>query len=194
MKPLKWWQTAVFYQIYPRSFADGDGDGIGDFQGIIAKLDYLQRLGIDAIWLSPHYPSPQYDVGYDIADYTGVDPTYGTLDDFKRFLDRAHQRDIRVILDLVLNHTSDQHPWFIESRFSRDNPKSDWYVWADGRDGGPPNNWYSHFGGSAWTYEATRDQYYYHYFFKEQPDLNWRSPYEPQGDHYAGVKGSALVI
>jgi alpha-glucosidase len=176
MKPLKWWQTAVFYQIYPRSFADGDGDGIGDFQGIIAKLDYLQRLGIDAIWLSPHYPSPQYDVGYDIADYTGVDPTYGTLDDFKRFLDGAHQRDIRVILDLVLNHTSDQHPWFIESRFSRDNPKSDWYVWADGRDGGPPNNWYSHFGGSAWTYEATRDQYYYHYFFKEQPDLNWRSP------------------
>ena len=176
MKPLKWWQTAVFYQIYPRSFADGDGDGIGDFQGIIAKLDYLQQLGIDAIWLSPHYPSPQFDIGYDIADYTDVDAAYGTLDDFKHFLDGAHQRDIRVILDLVLNHTSDQHPWFEESRSSRDNPKSDWYVWRDGRNGGLPNNWYSMFGGSAWTYEESRDQYYYHFFFKEQPDLNWRNP------------------
>lgn len=174
---LKWWQTAVFYQIYPRSFADGDGDGIGDFQGIIGKLDYLQQLGIDAIWLSPHYPSPQFDVGYDIADYIGVDPTYGTLDDFKRFLDGAHQRGMRVILDLVLNHTSDQHPWFIESRSSKDNAKSDWYVWQDGRSPQqPPNNWYSHFGGSAWTYEPARDQYYYHFFFKEQPDLNWRNP------------------
>jgi alpha-glucosidase len=174
-KQLKWWQTAVFYQIYPRSFADGDGDGIGDFQGIIDKLDYLQQLGIDAIWLSPHYPSPQFDVGYDIADYTGVEPAYGTLDDFKRFLEEAHRRGLRVILDLVLNHTSDRHPWFIESCSGRDNPKSEWYVWADGRSGGPPNNWYSTFGGSAWTYEAARDQYYYHFFFKEQPDLNWRN-------------------
>jgi alpha-glucosidase len=175
-KQLKWWQTAVFYQIYPRSFADGDGDGIGDLQGIIDKLDYLQQLGIEAIWLSPHYPSPQFDVGYDIADYTGVEPAYGTLDDFKRFLDEAHRRGLRVILDLVLNHTSDQHPWFISSRSSKHNPKSDWYVWADGRNGGPPNNWVSAFGGSAWTYEAAREQYYYHFFFKEQPDLNWRNP------------------
>jgi alpha-glucosidase len=176
MKQLKWWQTAVFYQIYPRSFADGNGDGIGDLHGIIDKLDYLQQLGIDAIWLSPQYPSPQFDVGYDVADYTDVDPEYGTLDDFKRFLHGAHERGIRVILDLVLNHTSDQHPWFIESRSSRDNPKSDWYVWQDGRNNTPPNNWYSHFGGSAWTYEEARDQYYYHFFFKEQPDLNWRNP------------------
>jgi alpha-glucosidase len=175
-KQLKWWQTAVFYQIYPRSFADGDGDGLGDFPGILDKLDYLQQLGIEAIWLSPHYPSPQFDVGYDIADYTGVEPAYGTLDDFERFVDEAHRRRLRVILDLVLNHTSDQHPWFISSRSSKHNPKSDWYVWADGRNGGPPNNWVSAFGGSAWTYEAARDQYYYHFFFKEQPDLNWRNP------------------
>jgi len=176
MRELKWWQKAVFYQIYPRSFADGNGDGIGDFQGMIDRLDYLQDLGIDAIWLSPHYPSPQYDCGYDVADYTDVEPEYGTLDDFRRFLDGAHQRGIRVILDLVLNHTSDQHPWFIESRSSRDNPKRNWYIWRDGKDGGPPNNWNSFFGGPAWEYDPATGQYYYHLFFKQQPDLNWRNP------------------
>lgn len=176
MNNLKWWQTAVFYQIYPRSFADGNGDGIGDFQGMTAKLDYLQRLGINAIWLSPHYPSPFLDCGYDISDYTAVGPEYGTLADFTAFLQAAHARDIRVILDLVLNHTSDQHLWFIESRSSRQHPKRDWYVWRDGKDSGPPNNWASLFGGSAWELDAGTGQYYYHAFLKEQPDLNWRNP------------------
>lgn len=176
MPDLKWWQKAVFYQIYPRSFADGNGDGIGDLQGMIEKLDYLQDLGIDAIWLSPHYPSPQFDCGYDIADYTDVEPEYGSLDDFRAFLEAAHQRGIRVILDLVLNHTSDQHPWFQESRSSRDNPKRDWYIWRDGKDGGPPNNWTAAFDDVAWTYDPTTDRWYYHFFFAEQPDLNWRNP------------------
>jgi alpha-glucosidase len=176
MRSLTWWQRAVFYQIYPRSFADGNGDGIGDFPGIIDKLDYLRDLGIDAIWLSPHYPSPFLDCGYDIADYTQVAPEYGTLDDFKTFLREAHARDIRVVLDLVLNHTSDQHPWFLESRSSRDNPKRDWYIWRDARAGGPPNNWASIFGGSSWEHDPQTDQYYYHIFLKEQPDLNWRNP------------------
>ncbi len=173
---LKWWQKAVFYQIYPRSFADGNGDGIGDLRGITDKLPYLQDLGVEAIWLSPHYPSPLYDCGYDIADYTDVAPEYGLLGDFQRFLDAAHRRGMRVILDLVLNHTSHKHQWFIESRTSRDNPKRDWYIWRDGRDGGPPNNWNSTFGGSAWEYDPRTGQYYYHFFFKEQPDLNWRNP------------------
>jgi alpha-glucosidase len=172
MTDLKWWQTAVFYQIYPRSFADGDGDGIGDFKGIIQKLDYLSDLGVDALWLSPHFPSPNWDCGYDISDYTSVAPEYGTLEDFKTFLREAHARNIRVILDLVLNHTSDEHPWFLESKSSRDNPKSEWYVWADT----PPNNWQSCFDGEAWTYAPERDQYYYHYFMKQQPDLNWHNP------------------
>ncbi len=176
MTNLKWWQTAVFYQIYPRSFADGNGDGIGDIQGMIDRLDYLLHLGIDALWLSPHYPSPYADCGYDVADYVGVAPEYGTLDEFKRFLDEAHKRGIRVILDMVLNHSSDEHAWFIESRSSRDNPKRDWYVWLDGVNGGPPNSWCSAFGGSAWEYDPTTDQYYYHFFLKEQPDLNWRNP------------------
>jgi alpha-glucosidase len=176
MANSNWWQTAVFYQIYPRSFADGNGDGIGDFPGMIEKLDYLADLGVDALWLSPHFPSPQFDVGYDISDYIDVAPEYGTLDDFKRFLDGAHERGLRVILDLVMNHTSHLHQWFIESRSSRDHPKRDWYVWRDGRDGGPPNNWYSPFGGSAWEYDQETDQYYYHFFLKEQPDLNWRNP------------------
>ncbi len=190
MTNLKWWQTAVFYQIYPRSFADGNGDGIGDFEGMLERLDYLKDLGVDALWLSPHYPSPLFDCGYDVADYTGVAPEYGTLDDFRRFLDGAHQHGLRVILDLVLNHTSDQHPWFVASRSSRDNPKRDWYIWRDGaplplsatrgsRPGGeasPPNNWVSTFGGSAWEYDAATGQYYYHFFFKQQPDLNWRNP------------------
>ena len=177
MTNLKWWQKAVFYQIYPRSFADGNGDGIGDFIGITEKLDYLADLGIDAIWLSPHFPSPQYDVGYDISDYTDVAPEYGTLEDFKRFLDGAHERGIRVILDLVLNHTSHLHQWFLESRSSRDDPKRDWYIWRDpAPDGGPPNNWLSPFGGSAWEYDPATNQYYYHFFLREQPDLNWRNP------------------
>jgi alpha-glucosidase len=176
MAPLKWWQTAVFYQIYPRSFDDGNGDGIGDFAGMIARLDYLVDLGIDAIWLSPYYPSPQFDCGYDISNYTGVAPEYGSLEDFKAFLEGAHQRGLRVITDLVLNHTSHQHPWFLESKSSRTSQKRDWYVWRDGRPGKPPNNWLSWFGGPAWEYDSESDQYYYHFFFKEQPDLNWRNP------------------
>lgn len=172
MTSLKWWQTAVFYQIYPRSFADGNGDGIGDFPGIIEKLDHFVSLGVDALWLSPHFPSPNWDCGYDISDYCNVAPEYGTLDDFKRFLKESHKRGLRVILDLVLNHTSDEHPWFIESKSSRDNPKADWYVWADT----PPNNWQSCFDGEAWTYIPERNQYYYHYFMKQQPDLNWHNP------------------
>jgi alpha-glucosidase len=173
---MKWWQKAVFYQIYPASFADGNGDGIGDFIGMIDRLDYLQDLGVDAIWLSPHYPSPGHDCGYDISDYTDVAPEYGTMEDFKHFLDSLHQRNMRLILDLVLNHTSDQHSWFKESRSSRDNPKHDWYIWQDKCEGGPPNNWESPFGGSAWEYDHLTDQYYYHFFFKSQPDLNWRNP------------------
>jgi len=169
---LKWWQKAVFYQIYPRSFADGNDDGIGDFKGMIEKLDYLTDLGVDAIWLSPHYPSPNWDCGYDITDYCNVAPEYGTLEDFRAFLHGAHERGLRVILDMVLNHTSDEHPWFIESKSSRSNPKADWYVWMDT----PPNNWQSCFDGEAWTYAPERNQYYYHYFMRQQPDLNWHNP------------------
>jgi len=184
MTELKWWQKAVFYQIYPRSFADGNGDGIGDFKGITDKLDYLSDLGIDAIWLSPHFPSPNWDCGYDVSDYTGIAPEYGMLEHFKYFLLESHKRNIRVILDLVLNHTSDEHPWFLESKSSRDNPKADWYVWHDSplplgeRQGVmvPPNNWQSCFDGDAWTYSPERGQYYYHYFMKQQPDLNWHNP------------------
>ncbi|MGC9357441.1 MAG: glycoside hydrolase family 13 protein [Anaerolineae bacterium] len=176
MNNLQWWQKAVFYQIYPRSFADGNGDGIGDIHGIIEKLDYLADLGIDAVWLSPHYPSPLFDCGYDVADYTGVAMEYGSLETFKILLDQAHSRDIRLIIDLVLNHTSNLHPWFRASRMSRDHPMRDWYVWRDGKDGGPPNNWSSTFGGPAWEYDALTGQYYYHFFLKEQPDLNWRNP------------------
>jgi alpha-glucosidase len=170
----RWWQGAVFYQIYPRSFADGNGDGVGDFAGMIERLDYLSSLGVDAVWLSPHYPSPLRDVGYDIADYVGVHPEYGTLDDFLTFLNGAHERGIRVVLDLVLNHTSNEHPWFAESRATRDGPKRDWYLWRDGRAGGPPNNWVSQFGGPAWTLDERTGQYYYHSFLSDQPDLNWR--------------------
>ncbi len=172
-----WHQTGIIYQIYPRSFADSNGDGIGDLNGITARLDYLAELGIDAIWLSPFYPSPDADFGYDVSDYCAVDPKYGDLADFDRLLDAAHARSIRVVLDLVLNHTSEQHPWFIESRASRDNPRRDWYLWRDpAPGGGPPNNWQSVFGGSAWEWDAATGQYYYHMFCKEQPDLNWRNP------------------
>lgn len=172
----KWWQKAVFYQVYLRSFADANDDGIGDFAGLTAKLDYLVDLGIGALWLSPHYPSPFLDCGYDISDFNGIAAEYGTLADFKTFLDQAHARGLRVVLDLVLNHSSDQHPWFKASRASKDSPKRDWYIWRDGRDGGPPNNWASIFGGSAWTLDEASGQYYYHAFLKEQPDLNWRNP------------------
>lgn len=175
-KQFQWWQKAVFYQIYPRSFADANGDGLGDFRGMTARLDYLADLGVDAIWLSPHYPSPYVDCGYDISDYRGVAPEYGSLKDFQSFLEGLHRRGMRLILDMVFNHTSDRHPWFIESRSSRTNPKRDWFVWQPGRNDGPPNNWCSTFGGSAWEWDAITGEYYYHFFFKEQPDLNWSNP------------------
>jgi alpha-glucosidase len=172
-----WWQRGVIYQIYPLSFQDTDGDGRGDLPGILARLDYLTWLGVDAVWIGPIYPSPMADFGYDIADFTGVDPRFGTLADLDRLLDALHARGIRLILDFVPNHTSHRHPWFVESRSSRDHPKRAWYVWADpGPDGGPPNNWQSRFGGSAWAWDAATGQYYYHAFLKEQPDLNWRHP------------------
>ena len=173
---MKWWQRAVFYEVYVRSFKDTNGDGIGDLNGVTAQLDYLADLGIDAIWLTPFYPSPQVDFGYDISDYVNVDPDYGTLEDFDNLLREAHQRDIKVVCDLVPNHTSNQHPWFIESRSSRNNPKRDWYIWSDPHNGGPPNNWYSAFGPSAWTLDPKTNQYYYHFFHEAQPDLNWRNP------------------
>jgi len=173
----EWWQWGIVYQIYPRSFMDSNGDGIGDLAGITSRLDYLQSLGVTAIWISPIYPSPMADFGYDVSDYTGIHPLFGTLDDFDRLLADAHSRDIRVILDYVPNHTSEEHPWFVESRSSRTNPKRDWYIWRDTKpDGDPPNNWMSHFGGSAWTWDDHTGQYYYHAFLKEQPDLNWRNP------------------
>ncbi|MEW6649275.1 MAG: alpha-glucosidase [Chloroflexota bacterium] len=176
MNMLSWWQKAVFYQIYPRSFADGNGDGIGDFSGMLEKVDYLKWLGVDAVWLSPHFPSPQVDWGYDIKDYYSVAEEYGTLEQFQQFLDELHHRDMRLVLDLVLNHTSDQHPWFIESRSSLNNPHRDWYIWKPPRNDEPPNDWWSTFGGSAWTFDSKTGEYYYHYFFAEQPDLNWENP------------------
>ena len=175
-EPL-WWQKGVIYQIYPRSFQDSNGDGIGDLRGIQSRLDDLVELGIDAIWISPIYPSPMADFGYDVADYTGVDPRFGTLEDFDALLKAAHDRGLKLLLDFVPNHSSDQHPWFLESRSSRDNPRRDWYIWRDpGPNGGPPNNWISDFGGSAWQWDEATGQYYYHAFLKEQPDLNWRNP------------------
>jgi alpha-glucosidase len=180
-----WWKHAVIYEIYPRSFQDSNGDGIGDLNGITQRLDYLQALGVDAIWISPMYPSPQVDFGYDISDYENVDPQYGTLKDFDRLVEEAGKRNIRVILDMVLNHTSDKHKWFIESASSRKNAKRDWYVWSNGKDGGkpgpdgkpvPPNNWESLFGGSAWEYMPQTKSFYYHKFYKQQPDLNWSNP------------------
>ncbi|MET4898358.1 alpha-amylase family glycosyl hydrolase [Sphingomonadaceae bacterium jetA1] len=172
-----WWQSAVLYQIYPWSFQDSGNDGIGDLRGIKARLDYLVELGIDAIWLSPIFLSPMADFGYDVADYRGIDPRFGTLADFDSLLAAAHTRGLKLLLDFVPNHSSDQHPWFIESRASRANPKRDWYIWRDPAvDGGPPNNWISDFGGPAWTLDPSTGQYYYHAFLKEQPDLNWRNP------------------
>jgi alpha-glucosidase len=167
----------VIYEIYPRSFQDSDGDGIGDIKGITARLGYLEDLGIDAIWITPMYPSPGIDYGYDISDYTAIDPVYGTMADFDRLVSEAKKHNIRVIMDYVINHTSDQHAWFKESRSSRTNPKRDWYIWRDGKGPGqPPNNWQSWFGHSAWTLDEKTGQYYYHYFYTQQPDLNWRNP------------------
>ncbi|MBE0696048.1 MAG: hypothetical protein IH586_03910 [Anaerolineaceae bacterium] len=172
-----WWKTGIIYQIYPRSFADSNGDGIGDLNGIIARLDYLSDLGVDALWLSPIYPSPDVDFGYDISDYCAIDPKFGTLADFDRLVEGARARGMHIILDMVLNHTSDQHPWFTQSRSSRDNPFRDWYLWADPKPGGKsPNNWQSVFGGSGWELDSTTGQYYFHMFTKEQPDVNWRNP------------------
>jgi alpha-glucosidase len=172
-----WWRDGIFYQIYPRSFQDTDGDGVGDLAGILRRLPYVKSLGVDAIWLSPIFPSPMADFGYDISDYTGIDPLFGTMADFDALLAAAHETGLKLILDLVPNHTSSQHPWFVESRSSRDNPKRDWYVWRDpAADGGVPNNWLSEFGGSAWQFDETTGQYYYHAFLAEQPDLNWRNP------------------
>jgi len=171
-----WWRGGVTYQIYPRSFADGNGDGIGDLAGITARLDYVAQLGVDAVWLSPFFKSPMKDFGYDISDYCDVDPLFGTLQDFDRLVRRAHELGLKVLIDQVYSHTSDQHPWFKESRSNRTNPKADWYVWADAKaDGTPPNNWLSIFGGSAWQWETGRRQYFLHNFLTSQPDLNFHS-------------------
>jgi len=179
-KPHPWYQHAVFYEIYPRSFMDSNGDGIGDLNGIASKLDYLKALGADAIWIAPCFPSPQVDFGYDVSDYESIDPMYGTLADFDHLQKLGADHGIKIILDFVVNHTSDQHPWFTASRSSRTAPKRDWYIWRDGKghgkDDGPPNNWISLFGGSAWQWDSTTNQYYYHYFYGQQPDLNWRNP------------------
>ncbi len=173
----EWWKNATIYQIYPRSFADSNGDGIGDFKGITEKLDYVKSLGVDAIWLSPFFKSPMVDFGYDVSDYCDVDPMFGSLDDFDAFIAAAHNRGLKVIIDQILSHTSDQHPWFIESRKDRTNSKHDWYVWQDPKpDGNPPNNWVSVFGGSSWQWDTVRRQYYLHNFLTEQPDLNVHNP------------------
>ncbi|GAC1414465.1 MAG: alpha-amylase family glycosyl hydrolase [Acidobacteriaceae bacterium] len=176
-----WWQNAVIYQVYPRSFQDTNGDGVGDLSGILQRLDYLVELGVDAVWISPFYPSPMADFGYDVANYTGVDPIFGTLEDFDRLIERAHALGLRLILDFVPNHSSSQHPWFLESRSSRTSEKREWYIWHDPEPGPgepalrPPNNWMSHFGGTAWTFDKTTGQFYLHSFLPEQPDLNWRN-------------------
>ncbi len=177
MGKLKWWQKTIVYQIYPKSFCDSNGDGIGDLQGIISKLDYLQKLGIGAIWLCPIYPSPQVDNGYDIMDYCNIAPEYGTMKDMDELIEEAKKRNIKIVMDLVFNHTSDKHPWFIESAASKDNPKRDWYIWRNGKKNGEaPTNWRSIFGGSAWTFDKKTGQYYLHTFAKAQPDLNWENP------------------
>jgi alpha-glucosidase len=194
--PTEWWQTGVIYQVYPRSFQDTDGDGVGDLPGITARLDYLVSLGVDALWISPFYPSPMADFGYDVANYTDVAPLFGTLADFDTLLAAAHRKGLRVILDFVPNHTSDQHPWFLESRASRDNPKRDWYLWHDAAPAGDdwrpgrerlPNNWQSHFGGPAWTWDEVTHQFYLHSFLAQQPDLNWRNP-EVRAAIYAAMR------
>lgn len=173
----EWWRGAVIYQIYPRSYQDSNGDGIGDLQGIVTRLPYIAKLGVDAVWLSPFFKSPMKDFGYDVSDYCDVDPMFGTLDDFKLLLKTAHDLNLRVVIDQVLSHTADAHPWFVESRSDKTNPKADWYVWADAKDDGtPPNNWLSIFGGSAWQWDTGREQYYMHNFLTSQPDLNFHNP------------------
>jgi alpha-glucosidase len=172
----QWWQNAVFYEIYPRSFADSNNDGIGDLNGITSKLDYLHELGVDAIWITPCFPSPQVDFGYDVSDYEAIDPMYGTMKDFDRLVSEAKKRNIRVLLDFVVNHTSDQHKWFLDSRSSKTSKYRDWYIWRDGKGDQPPNNWQSEFGVPAWTFDKKTGQYYYNYFYPQQPDLNWRNP------------------
>jgi alpha-glucosidase len=180
MDDFLWWRDGVIYQIYPRSFVDTDGDGLGDLPGIISRLDYLADLGIDAVWLSPIYPSPDKDFGYDISDYLNIDPRFGSLEDFDWLVKECHRRGIRVVMDMVMNHTSDQHSWFKSSRSSREDPRRDWYIWKDPRSLGsvnkPPNNWQASFGGKAWEYDPPTGQYYLHLFTREQPDLNWRNP------------------
>jgi alpha-glucosidase len=173
----QWWQHAVFYEVYPRSFADSNNDGIGDLKGITSKMRYLHELGVDAIWITPCYPSPQVDFGYDVSDYENIDPMYGTLSDFDRMVTEGKKYKVRIIMDFVVNHSSDQHPWFLDSKSSRTASHRDWYIWRDGKAAGqPPNNWISIFGGSAWTLDSATDQYYYHFFYAGQPDLNWRNP------------------
>ncbi|MDQ0198005.1 glycoside hydrolase family 13 protein [Neobacillus ginsengisoli] len=172
----KWWKESVAYQVYPRSFMDSNGDGIGDLKGLTVKLDYLKELGIDVIWLSPMYKSPNDDNGYDISDYQDIMDEFGTMADFDELLEEVHKRGMKLILDLVINHTSDEHPWFIESRTSKDNPKRDWYIWRDGKNGKEPNNWESIFSGPAWKYDEETDQYFMHIFSERQPDLNWENP------------------
>ena len=173
----RWWEGGSVYQVYPRSFQDSDGDGVGDLRGVERRLDHIASLGVDAIWVSPIFPSPMADFGYDVADYCGIEPVFGTLEQFDSLLRATHDRGLKLLLDFVPNHSSDQHPWFVESRAARTSAKRDWYIWRDpAPDGGPPNNWTSDFGGSAWEYDAGTGQYYYHAFLKQQPDLNWRNP------------------
>ncbi len=177
MKPFAWWQREAIYEVYVRSFQDSDGDGVGDLRGLARRLEYLADLGVGAVWVTPFYPSPQHDFGYDVSDYCAVDRAMGTLEDFEGLVAEAHRRGLRVVVDLVANHTSHQHPWFLESRRSRADPKRDWYVWRDpGPGGGPPNNWLSFFGGPAWTLDPETGQYYLHQFLAQQPDLNYRNP------------------
>jgi alpha-glucosidase len=172
-----WWKQAVIYQVYPRSFQDSNGDGVGDLAGVIQRLDYLVDLGVDALWLSPFYRSPMADFGYDVRDHVSIDPIFGDMADFRALVRACRERGLKVILDYIPNHTSDQHLWFAESRSNRTNPRRDWFIWRDAApDGGPPNNWRSEFGGSAWTWDPARAQYYYHAFLSYQPDLNWRCP------------------
>ncbi|MDF2457154.1 MAG: alpha-amylase [Cytophagaceae bacterium] len=177
MEQQLWWQSGVIYQIYPRSFQDSNQDGVGDLRGILQRLDYLQSLGIKGVWISPVFNSPMADFGYDISDYKNIDPIFGDLSDFDELIQEIHRRDMKLILDLVPNHTSDQHPWFLESRSSKENPKRDWYIWKDALpDGSVPNNWLAMFGGTGWEWDEATQEYYYHAFLKEQPDLNWRNP------------------
>ena len=173
----EWWQVSAIYQVYPRSFQDSNHDGTGDLQGIISRLAHFIELGVGTIWLSPVFTSPMADFGYDISDYRGIDPLFGTMHDFHELLAACHSAGLKVLLDLVPNHTSAQHPWFLESRTAANNPKRDWFLWRDpSPGGGPPNNWISQFGGSGWEYDVKTGQYYYHTFLKEQPDLNWHNP------------------